>query len=168
MNDAEWNSMKIELEEFFSVSTQDTSAVQGVYAGLAAMGDSNAESRTGAKKALQALLKPFEGSPINRRGSRGNLPTTVAVVLDQLAAELRDAVAGAFDSNPNFRAIVHRHGKAVANGASPNYDDGAEFGAYIANKARKAGAALYTADAWDGSLDTLVDTIVDSEVDEEE
>lgn len=168
MNDAEWNSMKMELEEFFSVSTQDTSAVQGVYAGLAAMGDSNADSRTGAKKALQALLKPFEGSPINRRGSRGNLPTTVAVVLDQLSAELRGAIAGAFDSNPNFRAIVHRHGKAVSNGASPNYDDGAEFGAYIAGKARKAGASLYASGDWDGSLDTLVATITESEVYEEE
>jgi hypothetical protein len=163
----EWNSMKVDLEAFFGASPDVTEDVSNTCRSLIAMGDNDSSMQEQAKNAMQSILRGTPGSPINRRGSKG-LPTTVATIVDSIKASIRNDFGETYDSNPAYQAVLLRHGKAVTNGASPNYIDGAEFGAYLAKKAGTVLARLYKSEEWDGTIEGLSATILILEDDEEE
>ena len=160
MEEGNWNSHVLELEEFMATDAVSEQLSQVLQFQIN-LGNENEEQRERVWDSIKSLIRGMPGSPV-RRGIKPSLPAAVRVVVDSVVNTVESASSDFFNADPTIQAVVLKHGKA-GGGA---FASSSEYATYLGKKARTAMTRLYKDGAWDGSLDGLLGTVEHS--DEEE
>lgn len=147
MNDEEWNSLKLEVEEYLEADTTLGDGLKQVLRLNLQIGDNTPNEREAARNALKALLRGRDGTPF-RKGKKSSVPTTVRVSIDKACAVVEELSISYFDNHPLMkRVLVARGGK--------QYETPQEYAKAMTKKTRTQLAKLYKEGSWDGNFDTL-------------
>ena len=88
MDNTQWDSLCIEVNEYLEASTLDAGLRQVVELNLQ-IGTNNPDERSAAEGALKALLKGRDGTPF-RRGQKSAVPASVRVSIDKICGVVED------------------------------------------------------------------------------
>jgi hypothetical protein len=149
MNDTEWESLKIEVQEFLNAGELSEGLRQICELNLT-IGDSNPKERLAAKGALKALLTGREGTPF-RKGQKSSIPASVRVVIDQVVAIVEEASIEYFNSSPVIGLITMKQNKS----GGGVYADASEYAKAEGKRARNRLAKWYKNKTWDGSRSAI-------------
>ena len=151
MNDTEWNSLKIEVNEYLEADTSLDAGLKQICELNLTIGDSNPSEREAAKGALKALLKGRDGTPF-RKGQKSSIPASVRVVIDQIVAVVEEASTVYFNQDPIIGAITKKQNRS----GGGFYADAEEYAKAEGNRARNRLAKWYKDKEWDGNKDSLL------------
>jgi len=147
MNDEEWNSLKLEVEEYLEADTTLGDGLKQVLRLNLQIGDNTPNEREAARNALKALLRGRDGTPF-RKGKKSSVPTTVRVSIDKACSVVEELSISYFDNHPLMKRIL------VARGGK-EYETPQEYAKAMTKKTRNHLAKLYKEGSWDGNFDTL-------------
>ena len=147
MNDEEWNSLKLEVEEYLEADTTLGDGLKQVLRLNLQIGDNTPNEREAARNALKALLRGRDGTPF-RKGKKSSVPTTVRVSIDKACSVVEGLSISYFDNHPLMKRIL------VARGGK-EYETPQEYAKAMTKKTRNHLAKLYKEGSWDGNFDTL-------------
>ncbi len=161
MDEVNWNSHVLELEEFMATDAVSEQLAQVLQFQIN-LGNENEEQRERVWDSIKSLIRGMPGSPV-RRGIKPSLPAAVRVVVDSVVNTVESAATDFFNADASIQAVVLQHGKA-GGGA---YASASDYATYLGKKARSNMTKMFKAGNWDGSLDGLLGTI-DADLGEEE
>jgi hypothetical protein len=161
MEEVNWNSHVLELEEFMATDAVSEQLSQVLQFQIN-LGNENEEQRERVWDSIKSLIRGMPGSPV-RRGIKPSLPAAVRVVVDSVVNTVETSASDFFNSDAAIQAVVLQHGKA-GGGA---YASASDYASYLGKKARSNMTKMFKAGSWDGSLDGLLGTI-DADLSEEE
>tara|TARA_Y100000361_G_scaffold127382_1_gene121748 strand:+ start:22 stop:507 length:486 start_codon:yes stop_codon:yes gene_type:complete len=161
MEEVNWNSHVLELEEFMATDAVSEQLSQVLQFQIN-LGNENEEQRERVWDSIKSLIRGMPGSPV-RRGIKPSLPAAVRVVVDSVVNTVETSASDFFNSDAAIQAVVLQHGKA-GGGA---YASASDYASYLGKKARSNMTKMFKEGSWDGSLDGLLGTI-DADLSEEE
>ena len=150
MDNTEWDSLCIEVNEYLEASTLDAGLRQVVELNLQ-IGTNNPDERSAAEGALKALLKGRDGTPF-RRGQKSAVPASVRVSIDKICGVVEEAALNYFNHDEIIGSITMKHIKS-GGGA---YDDAEDYATAVVKRTRNNLGKMYKAETWDGSVDSLL------------
>tara|TARA_R110001592_G_scaffold224032_2_gene479579 strand:- start:22568 stop:23047 length:480 start_codon:yes stop_codon:yes gene_type:complete len=150
MEEVNWNSHVLELEEFMQTDAVSEQLGQVLQFQIN-LGNANEEQRERVWDSIKSLIRGMPGSPV-RRGIKPSLPAAVRVVVDSVVNTLESSATDFFNSDGVIQAVVLKHGKA----GGGSYANATEYANYLGKKARSNMTKAYKAQTWDGSLDGLL------------
>ena len=151
MDDMNWNSLKIEVEEYLEADSALDGGLRQIVQLHLQVGTENPNERDAAHNALKALLKGRDGTPF-RRGQKSSIPAAVRVATDRICGVVEEAITAYYNHDPIIGAISVKHAKS----GGGQYDSAEEFAASWVKKTRNSLNSQYKAGTWDGSVDTLL------------
>ena len=151
MEEMDWNSLKIEIEEYLEADTLLDGGLRQIVELHLQVGTENTNERDAAHNALKALLRGRDGTPF-RRGQKSSIPAAVRVATDRICNVVNEAVLSYYNHDPIIGAISFKHAKS----GGGNFDSADEFAASWVKKTRNSLNSQYKAGTWDGSVDSLL------------
>jgi len=150
MDNTQWDSLCIEVNEYLEASTLDAGLRQVVELNLQ-IGTNNPDERSAAEGALKALLKGRDGTPF-RRGQKSAVPASVRVSIDKICGVVEEASLNYFNHDEIIGSITMKHIKS-GGGAFDNAED---YATAVVKRTRNNLGKMYKAETWDGSIDSLL------------
>ena len=83
MDEMEWNSLVIEVNNYLAADDQLDASLRQVVELNLQVGNNNPNERTAATNALKALLRGRDGTPF-RRGQKSKVPAAARVAIDRV------------------------------------------------------------------------------------
>lgn len=150
MEEINWNSHVVELEEFMATDAVSDQLAQVLQFQIN-LGNENEEQRDRVWDSIKSLIRGMPGSPV-RRGIKPSLPAAVRVVVDSVVNTVESASTDFFNADGAIQAVVLKHGKA----GGGSYESASDYANYMGKKARSNMTKAYKATTWDGTLDGLL------------
>tara|TARA_R110000744_G_scaffold186790_2_gene306187 strand:+ start:344 stop:817 length:474 start_codon:yes stop_codon:yes gene_type:complete len=150
MDNTQWDSLCIEVNEYLEASTLDAGLRQVVELNLQ-IGTNNPDERSAAEGALKALLKGRDGTPF-RRGQKSAVPASVRVSIDKICGVVEEASLNYFNHDEIIGSITMKHIKS-GGGAFDNAED---YATAVVKRTRNNLGKMYKAETWDGSIESLL------------
>ena len=110
MEEVNWNSHVLELEEFMATDAVSEQLGQVLQFQIN-LGNANEEQRDRVWDSIKSLIRGMAGSPV-RRGIKPSLPAAVRVVVDSVVNTVESAATDFFNADGAIQAVVLKHGKA--------------------------------------------------------
>lgn len=151
MEDTQWDSLCIEVNEYLEADTTLDAGLRQVVELNLQIGNNNADERGAAEGALKALLRGRDGTPF-RRGQKSAVPASVRVAIDRICGVVSEASANYFNHDGIIGSITMKHIKS----GGGLFADADEYADTCSKRTRNNLAKLYKAGTWDGSLDSLL------------
>jgi len=147
MDNIEWNSLKVEVEEYLEADTKLEDGLKQVLRLNLQIGDNSPDERDAAKGALKALLRGRDGTPF-RKGKKSSVPTTVRISIDKACSLVEESSLAYYNSNFLMaKVLVARGGK--------QYENAEDYAKAIVKRTRTHLAKLFKEGSWDGNFDSL-------------
>lgn len=151
MEDMEWNSLVIEVNEYLAAdSALDGSLRQVVELNLQ-VGNENPTEREAAKNALKALLKGRDGTPF-RRGQKSSVPAAARVAIDRICGIVQEAALAYYNHDAVIASISFQHAKS----GGGVYESGEDYAAAQGKRMRNTLSRMFKEGSWDGSVESLL------------
>ena len=160
MEDMEWNSIVLDVEEYLNADNDLSEPLSQVVQLHLQVGNEEEDERPSALKALKGLLSGRNGSPF-RKGQKSSVPTAVRINVDRICGVVEDAAEGFYNHDPIIGAIMFKHVKS----GGGVFEDASDYAKSVGKRTRNALNGRYKAKSWDGLLDSLLPS--DSEEEEE-
>ena len=151
MDNTEWDSLVIEVNEYLEADTTLDAGLRQVVELNLQIGTNNANERTAAQGALKALLKGRDGTPF-RRGQKSAVPASVRVAIDRICGVVSEASVNYYNHDAIIGAISMKHIKS-GGGA---YDDADDYASAVVKRTRNNLSKMFKDGSWDGSVDSLL------------
>jgi hypothetical protein len=147
MDDNEWNSLVIEVNEYLEADNSLEEGLKQVIALNLQIGENNPSERIAAKNALKALLRGRDGTPF-RKGKKSSVPTSVRMNIDKACGLVEESAIAYFNSHELISKIT------VGRGGKP-YEDAEDYAKSVVKKTRNSLAKMFKDGVWDGGIDSL-------------
>lgn len=151
MDNTEWDSLVIEVNEYLEADTTLDAGLRQVVELNLQIGTNNSDERTAAQGALKALLKGRDGTPF-RRGQKSAVPASVRVAIDRICGVVREASVQYYNHDAIIGAISMKHIKS----GGGQYDDASDYADACVKRTKNNLSKMYKDGSWDGSLDSLL------------
>lgn len=151
MDNTEWDSLVIEVNEYLEADTTLDAGLRQVVELNLQIGTNNPDERTAAQGALKALLKGRDGTPF-RRGQKSAVPASVRVSIDRICGVVREASVQYYNHDAIIGAISMKHIKS----GGGQYDDASDYADACVKRTKNNLSKMYKDGSWDGSLDSLL------------
>lgn len=151
MDNTEWDSLCIEVNEYLEADTTLDAGLKQVVELNLQIGTNNPSERDAATGALKALLKGRDGTPF-RRGQKSAVPASVRVAIDRICGVVEEAALGYYNHDAIIGAISMKHNKS----GGGQFADADEYAQAVVKRNRNSLSKMYKEGTWDGSLDTLL------------
>ena len=151
MDNTEWDSLCIEVNEYLEADTTLDAGLKQVVELNLQIGTNNPEERDAATGALKALLKGRDGTPF-RRGQKSAVPASVRVAIDRICGVVEEAALGYYNHDAIIGAISMKHNKS----GGGQFADTEEYAQAVVKRNRNTLSKMYKEGTWDGSLDSLL------------
>ena len=151
MDNTQWDSLVIEVNEYLEADTTLDAGLKQVVELNLQIGTNNPNERDAATGALKALLKGRDGTPF-RRGQKSAVPASVRVSIDRICGIVEEAALGYYNHDAIIGAISMKHIKS-GGGA---FADAEEYAQAVVKRNRNSLSKMYKEGTWDGSLDSLL------------
>ena len=112
MDEMEWNSLVIEVNNYLAADDQLDASLRQVVELNLQVGNNNPNERTAATNALKALLRGRDGTPF-RRGQKSKVPAAARVAIDRVCGVVHEAALAYYGHDavpPNRVSGACRHG----------------------------------------------------------
>jgi hypothetical protein len=150
MDNTQWDSLCIEVNEYLEASTLDAGLRQVVELNLQ-IGTNNPNERSAAEGALKALLKGRDGTPF-RRGQKSAVPASVRVSIDKICGVVEEASLNYFNHDEIMGSITLKHIKS----GGGSFDSAEDYASAVVKRTRSNLSKMYKAETWDGSIESLL------------
>lgn len=151
MDNTEWDSLCIEVNEYLEADTTLDAGLKQVVELNLQIGTNNPSERDAATGALKALLKGRDGTPF-RRGQKSAVPASVRVAIDRICGVVEEAALGYYNHDAIIGAISMKHNKS----GGGQFADADEYAQAVVKRNRNSLSKMYKEGTWDGSLDSLL------------
>ena len=151
MDNTEWDSLCIEVNEYLEADTTLDAGLKQVVELNLQIGTNNPSERDAATGALKALLKGRDGTPF-RRGQKSAVPASVRVAIDRICGVVEEAALGYYNHDAIIGAISMKHNKS----GGGQFADADEYAQAVVKRHRNSLSKMYKEGTWDGSLDSLL------------
>ena len=151
MDNTQWDSLVIEVNEYLEADTTLDAGLRQVVELNLQIGTNNPNEREAAQGALKALLKGRDGTPF-RRGQKSAVPASVRVAIDRICGVVSDASVQYYNSDAIIGAITMKHIKS----GGGQYDDADDYAVACVKRTRNNLSKMYKEGSWDGSVDSLL------------
>lgn len=153
MEDMEWNSIVLDVQEYLNADNDLSPALSQVVELHLQVGNEDANERASAHKALKGLLSGRNGSPF-RKGQKSSIPTAVRINVDRICGLVEEAAENFYNHDPIMGAILFKHVKS----GGGLFEDSSEYAASVSKRTRNALNGRFKAQTWDGLLESLLTT----------
>ena len=150
MDNTQWDSLCIEVNEYLEASTLDAGLRQVVELNLQ-IGTNNPNERSAAEGALKALLKGRDGTPF-RRGQKSAVPASVRVSIDKICGVVEEASLNYFNHDEIMGSNTLKHIKS----GGGSFDSAEDYASAVVKRTRSNLSKMYKAETWDGSIESLL------------
>ena len=151
MDNTEWDSLCIEVNEYLEADTTLDAGLRQVVELNLQIGTNNPNEQDAATGALKALLKGRDGTPF-RRGQKSAVPASVRVSIDRICGVVEEAALGYYNHDAIIGAISMKHIKS----GGGSFADAEEYSAAVVKRTRNNLGKMFKAGSWDGSVDSLL------------
>ncbi len=151
MDNTQWDSLCIEVNEYLEADTTLDAGLRQVVELNLQIGTNNPNERNAAEGALKALLKGRDGTPF-RRGQKSAVPASVRVAIDRICGVVAEASVQYYNHDAIIGAISMKHIKS-GGGA---YDDADDYASAVVKRTRNNLSKMFKEGNWDGSVDSLL------------
>ena len=151
MDNTEWDSLCIEVNEYLEADTTLDAGLRQVVELNLQIGTNNPNEREAAQGALKALLKGRDGTPF-RRGQKSAVPASVRVAIDRICGVVSEASVQYYNHDAIIGAISMKHIKS----GGGQYDDADDYASACVKRTRNNLSKMYKEGSWDGSVDSLL------------
>ena len=151
MEDTQWDSLVIEVNEYLEADTTLDAGLRQVVELNLQIGTNNANERSAAEGALKALLKGRDGTPF-RRGQKSAVPASGRVSIDRICGVVEEAALGYYNHDAVIGAISMKHIKS----GGGVFADAEEYALAVVKRTRNNLGKQFKDGSWDGSLDSLL------------
>jgi hypothetical protein len=149
MEDTQWNSLVIEINEYLEADDTLGEGLRQVIGLNLQIGENNPSERESAHGALKALLKGRDGSPLGRKGKKPSVPASVRVAIDRICGVVEEAAVAFFNHDPIIGAVTLARG-------GKSYDSAEAYASSVTKRTRTALAKAFKTGSWDGEVDSLL------------
>lgn len=151
MDNTEWDSLVIEVNEYLEADTTLDAGLRQVVELNLQIGTNNPNEQEAATGALKALLKGRDGTPF-RRGQKSAVPASVRVSIDRICGVVEEAALGYYNHDAIIGAISMKHIKS----GGGSFEDAEEYSATVVKRTRNSLGKMFKSGSWDGSVDSLL------------
>jgi len=151
MEDTQWDSLCIEVNEYLEADTTLDAGLRQVVELNLQIGNNNANERGAAEGALKALLRGRDGTPF-RRGQKSAVPASVRVSIDRICGVVHEASLNYFNHDGVIASITMKHIKS----GGGQFADATEYADACSKRTRNNLAKMFKAKTWDGTLSSLL------------
>lgn len=151
MDNTQWDSLVIEVNEYLEADTTLDAGLRQVIELNLQIGTNNPNEREAAQGALKALLKGRDGTPF-RRGQKSAVPASVRVAIDRICGVVEEAATNYYNHDAIIASISMKHIKS-GGGA---YEDASEYALAVVKRTRNNLSKMFKDGSWDGSLESLL------------
>ena len=148
MDDVNWNSLVIEVEEYLEADETLEEGLKQVLRLNLQIGTNNTSEREAARNALKALLRGRDGTPF-RKGKKSAVPTAVRLSIDRICGVVEEASMLYFNHDSIIGAITTARGGAT-------YDDAEAYASSVVKRTRSQLAKMFKDGSWDGTVESLL------------
>ncbi len=151
MDNTQWDSLVIEVNEYLEADTTLDAGLRQVVELNLQIGSNNPNERNAAEGALKALLKGRDGTPF-RRGQKSAVPASVRVAIDRICGVVAEASVQYYNHDAIIGAITMKHIKS----GGGQYDDADDYAAAVVKRTRNNLSKMFKEGNWDGSVESLL------------
>ena len=151
MDNTQWDSLVIEVNEYLEADTTLDAGLRQVVELNLQIGTNNPNEREAAQGALKALLKGRDGTPF-RRGRKSAVPASVRVAIDRICGVVEEAATNYYNHDGIIASITLKHIKS-GGGA---YEDAGEYATAVVKRTRNNLSKMFKEGSWDGSVESLL------------
>ena len=151
MDNTEWDSLCIEVNEYLEADTTLDAGLRQVVELNLQIGTNNPNEREAAQGALKALLKGRDGTPF-RRGQKSAVPASVRVAIDRICGVVEEAALGFYNHDSIIASISMKHIKS----GGGVYDSAEDYASAVVKRNRNMLGKMFKDGSWDGSVDSLL------------
>ena len=151
MEDTQWDSLCIEVNEYLEADTTLDAGLRQVVELNLQIGNNNANERGAAEGALKALLRGRDGTPF-RRGQKSAVPASVRVSIDRICGVVHEASLNYFNHDGIIASITMKHIKS----GGGQFADAEEYADACSKRTRNNLAKMFKAGTWNGTLSSLL------------
>lgn len=150
MDDMEWNSLVLEVEEYLAADDALDASLRQVVELNLQVGQNNPSERETAKNSLKALLKGRDGTPF-RRGKKSSVPAAARVAIDRVCGIVQEAALAYYTHDSLIASICFQHSKS----GGGLFESGEDYAVAQAKRVRAKLSKMYSEGEWDGTLESL-------------
>ena len=151
MDNTQWDSLCIEVNEYLEADTTLDAGLRQVVELNLQIGTNNPDEQAAAEGALKALLKGRDGTPF-RRGQKSAVPASVRVSIDRICGVVEEAATNYYNHDEIIASISMKHIKS-GGGA---FEDAEEYATTVVKRTRNNLGKMFKDGSWDGSVDSLL------------
>jgi len=151
MDNTQWDSLVIEVNEYLEADTTLDAGLRQVIELNLQIGTNNPNEREAAQGALKALLKGRDGTPF-RRGQKSAVPASVRVAIDRICGVVEEAATNYYNHDGIIGSITMKHIKS----GGGVYDGAEDYASAVVKRTRNNLSKMFKDGSWDGSLDSLL------------
>ena len=151
MDNTQWDSLVIEVNEYLEADTTLDAGLRQVVELNLQIGTNNPNERNAAEGALKALLKGRDGTPF-RRGQKSAVPASVRVAIDRICGVVAEASVLYYNHDAIIGAITMKHIKS----GGGSYEDADDYASAVVKRTRNNLSKMFKDGNWDGSVESLL------------
>ena len=138
MDEMEWNSLVLEVNEYLAADSELDASLRQVVELNLEVGQNNESERETVKNSLKAILKGRDGTPF-RRGQKSSVPAAARVAIDRICGIVESAALDFYNADSLIASVSFKHAKS----GGGLYESGEDYAAAQGKRVRNKLNTLY-------------------------
>lgn len=148
MEETQWDSLVIEVNEYLEAATDLNDGLRKVVTLNLEIGEANVEERNGCAGAIKELLRGRNGTPF-RKGKKPAMPASVRVSADRICGVVHEAALNYYNHDGIIAGVTLGRGGV-------SFENAEAYAANTVKRTRSLLTKMYKSGDWDGSVDALL------------